>query len=116
MDLVCLDKDEEYCQSYLTRLGIPGRVRISQEYKIQNYLRGGTPVLVTGESTIGQVIMAKGTAAGELMDAALCDCERACCPGTTLALSFAAQRKQKEHLLPDLLKKLNEIPDIDHRS
>ncbi len=64
-----------------------------------------------GNMTIGDIVRLKGTKAAELMDAALCDDgEKACCPGTTLALDFAARLKKKEDKLPELIQELEKLP------
>ncbi len=60
---------------------------------------------------IGAIIELKGGRAGELMDAALCDGEdRACCPGTTLHLHYAAELKGKQDGLPELIRALEQLP------
>lgn len=66
--------------------------------------------MITEESVIGDIIEEKGMKAGEIIDAALCDDgEKACCPGTTLKIGYAANLKGKSHLLPEILEKLNAL-------
>lgn len=71
--------------------------------------------VITKESKIGEVIMQKGMAAAEIMDVTLCnDGERACCPGTSLNLGFASRMMGKCDVLPELLAKLNALPDCPY--
>jgi len=59
--------------------------------------------------TIGMIIHEKGPDAGKLIDEALCNEEKSCCPGTSLTLGFAAKLMGKSEELPALVKKLNEL-------
>ena len=60
--------------------------------------------------SIGDIIRMKGPGAGELIDKALCDGEgKTCCPGVTLKLDYAAMLKGKTGVLPELIRKLNEL-------
>ncbi|MDD5031796.1 MAG: hypothetical protein PHR36_01995 [Patescibacteria group bacterium] len=66
--------------------------------------------VITAEMTIGEIVRWKGMRAGELMDEALCDNgEKACCPGVSLQLGYAAHLKGKEAQLPGLIEKLNQL-------
>lgn len=65
---------------------------------------------INSSTTIGEIIRLKGTAAAELIDAALCDNqEKACCPSTTLQLGFAASLKGKKNQLQELIENLNRL-------
>ena len=67
---------------------------------------------ITGETTIGEVIEQKGAVAGgQIMDDCFHDAKDRC-PRSTVILEYAASSIGKAHLLPDLLKRLNALPDI----
>lgn len=69
--------------------------------------------MVDENSVIGKVIAAKGSEAGRIMDECFCeDGEGGCCPRTSLSLGFAARLKGKEKLLPELIVRLNAMPDV----
>ena len=67
---------------------------------------------ITEETTIAEAIALKGRGAGTIIDEILCNGEKVCCPGTTHKIGFAAGLKKQQKALPDLLKKLNNLPDI----
>ena len=66
---------------------------------------------ITGATTIGEVIVQKGTEAGKIMDDCFHDAKERC-PRSTVRLDYAASSIGKAHLLPVLLKRLNALPDI----
>lgn len=68
--------------------------------------------MIDKNMTIGQIIAAKGEIAGRIIDRFLCSDEgKICCPGTTLMLGFAADKKGQSACLPVLLEELNLLPD-----
>lgn len=66
---------------------------------------------IAADMKIGLIILIKGIMAGEIIDQALCDAEKTCCPGTTVQLGAATKIKGKEEKLPKLLDDLNSLPD-----
>ena len=63
--------------------------------------------------TIGNIIRMKGPRAAELIDRALCDNgEKACCPGTTLKLNYAAALKGKKDVLSNLIEEIGKLRNV----
>jgi hypothetical protein len=73
-------------------------------------MENGSNAAITKDSIIGVVVKQKGKEAEDLMNEAFCVKE--CCPNTNVTLGHAAKLCGKEEELPDLLKKLNALPDI----
>lgn len=67
---------------------------------------------ITLDTTIGSAIIQKGEKASEIIDKALCNGDKTCCPGTTLTIGGAANLKGRKELVLGLLKQLNDLPNV----
>lgn len=70
---------------------------------------------INEETPIGVIIMKKGKRAEKLIDSMICGDEKGCSLGTTVKLGAAVNLRKKNDLLPDILSKLNNLPDIPCR-
>jgi hypothetical protein len=67
-------------------------------------------VEITGNTTVGEVVILKGKAGAKLLDDFFC-LDGKCCPGTTHSLSFAAHIREKTGELPGLIFALVQLPN-----
>jgi len=67
---------------------------------------------INEETAIGLIIRKKGKKAKDIMNGIICDGEKGCYLATEVKLGAAMELKEKKHLLPDILTKLNNIPNI----